>query len=410
MFKENIFKCPSCGEDFDFERLCSSIMRLGFINLFSENKEIFAVNCPKQECSSLWQFHLEPGRSDVILGELQDEMDPSGYDGVRFDYYSSMPLTFQAHGILKSLGYIKIDSSDIDSEFASDYGDRFDKGFYSCCPKSTWFSAFNEKYTIWFYPGNIAEVLLNIENNTKIMLLPRIFLNNELFKMVDKFFYENSLKYEHLKSQSELKIPSLTASLTGVKLKKLPRKIPKKINPFIFQVSSERKVDTTALSLYQILSYDWFDMGDPFINMDPEISDLQFHHNIMMEQTFTYFNKGMLNDILFRMSSIFIQDYVDYFMHTNLSFRSLWIFKEKFLETLYEACLSEKIFEKKGKPRSDRIVKLMVQAAAEEYWSWDPKITKEEMIKKDEIIGIREIGTWTDKTIIDWLNNLKPKS
>ena len=163
MFKENIFKCPSCGEDFDFERLCSSIMRLGFINLFSENKEIFAVNCPKQECSSLWQFHLEPGRSDVILGELQDELDPGGYDGVRFDYFSSMPFTFQAHGILKSLGYIKIDSSDIDSEFASDYGDRFDKGFYSCCPKSTWFSAFNKKYTIWFYPGNIAEVLLNIE-------------------------------------------------------------------------------------------------------------------------------------------------------------------------------------------------------------------------------------------------------
>ena len=228
--------------------------------------------------------------------------------------------------------------------------------------------------------------------------------------MVDKFFYENSLKYEHLKSQSELKIPSLTASLNGVKLKKIPRKIPKKINPFIFQASSEKKVDTTALSLYQILSYDWFDMGDPFINMDPEISDLQFHHNIMMEQTFTYFNKGLLNKILFRMSSIFIQDYVDYFRHTNLSFRSLWIFKEKFLETLYEACLSEKIFEKKGKPRSDRIVKLMVQAAAEEYWSWDPKITKEEMIKKDEIIGIREIGTWTDKTIIDWLNNLKPKS
>ena len=30
----------------------------------------------------------------MILGELQDELDPSGYDGVRFDYFPAQELVF----------------------------------------------------------------------------------------------------------------------------------------------------------------------------------------------------------------------------------------------------------------------------------------------------------------------------
>ena len=121
MLTEKSFRCPACGEIIDFDRLWPSIKEFGFINLFSENEEIFAANCPRQECASLCVMNFETGGADAIHQELNDILDPHGYQEVngRFDYYSSMPFSFQAHGILKSFSPIEINSKDIEHpEFA----------------------------------------------------------------------------------------------------------------------------------------------------------------------------------------------------------------------------------------------------------------------------------------------------
>ena len=410
--KSSSHKCPSCGQEFTFDQIYSSVKNYGFINLLSEKKEILALNCPDRDCFKIVQCHLCPGQLEDIISEFTDVLAPSGYEREnKFCYFSAMPFTYESYGIWNSYNVSELDYDELrDDDLGVPTKDRFTEGYYSFCPNSESHSAINSRYRLWFYPENSVLGLLALESNTRIPLFPRYFPNYKLFKLLDRFAYPNRLKPEHLSDKIRYQIPSLSTSETGVVQKKLTRKLPHQpITPYFEKMATADFGGPGGL-LYNLLSENYI-QNNPYENIGNslDVEEVLETYNDMLNEVNPHFHEGSLNRILNKLVPVFIKDYSNYFRQNAFGYRSLWLFKHKFLKILYDACLAKKIFITNLTPSSTKIVTEMCRVAAMEHWYYNPKMTRKSVVQTTEIQMIMKEFNISEKTMLEWLNNLKPK-
>ena len=381
------FKCEYCGQEYGMETVNIAVFLYGVFFLVGKEGGYVGIICPR--CMKTMVLKGQPDFVDSAKSSLTSYItigDIQPPPGLR--YHSSVNYSPKQNPALKGFD-IPFWNTPLNEDDTESIEIRLSQYMhteawvaeeYLCSYVLDGKPPMGSFCSVWWFKDEQINELLKIENEKGVRVFPRYVYQNSLYEDVERFCRDNHLYLTYLQHQRDIAEANLeelkhVAQKQGMEFTDLLEANPDIAQPQVFRFLEKQFVDRIkdrdfriSSDLMMILAADpnlfepslpsdeplevLWRTESPFVgrkipktlvHFDPTPFKKSINrpsHHKMVEQVRANFKKEYIQELLSRMSSGFICNYVELAQRIDFSYAAVWDLKEKYLKRLYDSIKS----------------------------------------------------------------------